>query len=174
MICKQYKTCLYFMGGFFMSRKHSWFSVLVALLVALVIPFTFLGGWILAADETEVYRVKGYNQYGNIKDSEGNVIPCVGYCLDFNNHIPESNIYRRHKLSDSSYTDDQKAILLALTYDPEDFRGFLKDLGDESVVAKLFDEIGPKYADRQGGYTRILKLGPRQGDNAEMVFLELV
>lgn len=45
---------------------------------------------------------------------------------------------------------------------------------DETVVTKLFDEIAPKYADRQGGYTRILKLGPRQGDNAEMVFLELV
>lgn len=131
-----------------MSRKHSWFSLLVALLVALVIPFTFLGGSILASDETEVYRVKGYNQYGNIKDSEGNVIPCVGYCLDFNNHIPESNIYRRHKLSDSSYTDDQKAILLALTYDPEDFRGFLKDLGDESVVAKNFYEYFAKNSTR--------------------------
>ncbi|MBP3815896.1 MAG: 50S ribosomal protein L17 [Firmicutes bacterium] len=45
---------------------------------------------------------------------------------------------------------------------------------DESVVSKLFDEIGPKYADRQGGYTRILKLGPRRGDAAEVVFLELV
>lgn len=45
---------------------------------------------------------------------------------------------------------------------------------DEDVVSKLFDEIGPKYADRAGGYTRILKLGPRQGDAAEVVFLELV
>ena len=44
----------------------------------------------------------------------------------------------------------------------------------EDVVKKLFDEIAPKYADRNGGYTRILKLGPRQGDNAEVVFLELV
>ena len=45
---------------------------------------------------------------------------------------------------------------------------------DESVVTKLLEDIAPKYADRQGGYTRILKLGPRQGDNAEVVFLELV
>ncbi|HZK55646.1 MAG TPA: bL17 family ribosomal protein, partial [Desulfosporosinus sp.] len=42
------------------------------------------------------------------------------------------------------------------------------------VVTKLFDEIGPKYAERHGGYTRILKLGPRHGDCAEVVFLELV
>ena len=44
----------------------------------------------------------------------------------------------------------------------------------KAVVTKLFDEIAPKYADRNGGYTRILKLGPRRGDNAEVVFLELV
>ena len=45
---------------------------------------------------------------------------------------------------------------------------------DDDVVAKLFDEIGPKYESRNGGYTRILKLGPRRGDAAEVVFLELV
>jgi large subunit ribosomal protein L17 len=47
-------------------------------------------------------------------------------------------------------------------------------LGDREMTAKLFDEIGPRYAERNGGYTRILKLGPRHGDNAPMARIELV
>ncbi len=47
-------------------------------------------------------------------------------------------------------------------------------LGDREMATKLFDEIGPRYADRNGGYTRILKLGPRHGDNAPMARIELV
>lgn len=47
-------------------------------------------------------------------------------------------------------------------------------LGDNQVVARLFDEIAPRFATRPGGYTRIMKLGPRQGDSAELVMLELV
>lgn len=44
----------------------------------------------------------------------------------------------------------------------------------EAVVKKLFDEIAPKYAETQGGYTRIIRIGPRRGDAAEMAFIELV
>jgi large subunit ribosomal protein L17 len=45
---------------------------------------------------------------------------------------------------------------------------------DKFAVYRLFDEIAPRYVDRPGGYTRILKLGPRRSDSTEMVFLELV
>jgi large subunit ribosomal protein L17 len=68
----------------------------------------------------------------------------------------------------------EKMITLGKRGDLHARRQALAFLFSEDVVTKLFDEIGPKYADRNGGYTRILKLGPRRGDCAEMVFLELV
>jgi large subunit ribosomal protein L17 len=69
----------------------------------------------------------------------------------------------------------EKLITLAKRGDLHARRQALASLGqDKFVVHKLFDEIAPRYEDRHGGYTRILKLGPRHSDATEMVFLELV
>ena len=68
----------------------------------------------------------------------------------------------------------EKLITLAKRGDLHARRQVLAYVYDETVVKKLFDEIAPNYSNRNGGYTRILKLGPRRGDSAEVVFLELV
>ena len=68
----------------------------------------------------------------------------------------------------------EQMITKARKGDLHNRRLVLKDLSDLEVVTKLFDEIGPRYADRPGGYTRIVKIGPRRGDNAEMAVIELV
>ncbi len=65
-------------------------------------------------------------------------------------------------------------ITLAKRGDLAARRTAIARLYDEDVVRKLFTEIAEKYKDRQGGYTRILKLGPRRGDAAPMAVLELV
>ena len=69
----------------------------------------------------------------------------------------------------------ERLITLAKKGDGHSRRLAMARLGqDKFVVYKLFEEIGPRYSDREGGYTRIMKLGPRKSDSTEMVFLELV
>src|SRR3954454_18533255 len=69
----------------------------------------------------------------------------------------------------------EKLITLGKRGDLHARRQALAELGqDKFLIHKLFEEIAPRYAERPGGYTRIVKLGPRRSDSTEMVFLELV
>lgn len=68
----------------------------------------------------------------------------------------------------------EKLITAAKKGDLHSRRQVMRMIKDKDVVAKLFDSIGPKYADRPGGYTRILRMEARRGDAAEMAILELV
>ena len=68
----------------------------------------------------------------------------------------------------------EKMITIAKTNDLHSKRQVMAYVTKESVAKKLFDEIAPNYADRQGGYTSIIKTGPRRGDAAEMALIQLV
>jgi large subunit ribosomal protein L17 len=69
----------------------------------------------------------------------------------------------------------EKLITLGKRRDLHARRQALSELGqDKFLVHKLFEEVAPRYAERPGGYTRIVKLGPRRSDSTEMVFIELV
>ncbi len=68
----------------------------------------------------------------------------------------------------------EKMITLAKKNNLAAYRQALAYVTKEDVAKKLFDQIGPKYADRNGGYTRVLKMGPRRGDAAEMAIIQLV
>ena len=68
----------------------------------------------------------------------------------------------------------EKMITIAKTNDLHSKRQVMAYVTKESVDKKLFDEIAPNYADRQGGYTRIIKTGPSRGDAAEMALIQLV
>ena len=68
----------------------------------------------------------------------------------------------------------EKMITLAKRGDLHARRQALAYIKDEDVVSKLFNEIAPRYEDRNGGYTRVIKTGPRRGDAAEMAIIELV
>lgn len=88
--------------------------------------------------------------------------------------LREGRISTTNMRAKEARREAEKMITLGKRGDIHARRLAMAYIYNEDVVKKLFDEIAPKYANRNGGYTRILKLGPRQGDNAEVVFLELV
>ena len=92
----------------------------------------------------------------------------VTYLLE--NGRLETTVYRAKQIR--SLTD--KMITLGKKNTLASKRQALAFITKEEVVVKLFDEIAPSYAERNGGYTRVLKIGPRRGDGAEMAIIELV
>lgn len=82
----------------------------------------------------------------------------------------ETTVYRAKEVRSIT----EKMITLAKDNSLHNKRLALAFITKEEVVKKLFDEIAPKYADKNGGYTRISKLGPRRGDAAEMAIIELI
>lgn len=82
----------------------------------------------------------------------------------------ETTVYRAKEVRSVT----EKMITLAKDNSLHNKRLALAFITKEEVVKKLFDEIAPKYADKNGGYTRISKLGPRRGDAAEMAIIELI
>ena len=122
------------------------------------------------------HQVSGYRLR---KDEQVHVLHCVAtlsnnfLCTSvFRPHAPKRtrsvvmlNASSRIARNSASGDDAQKVHARRLA---------ISKLGDNQVIKRLFDEIAPRFANRPGGYTRILKLGPRMGDAAEMVILELV
>ena len=68
----------------------------------------------------------------------------------------------------------EKMVTKARRGDLHARRMVLRKIQNNDVVTKLFDDVGPRYEDRDGGYTRIVKLGPRRGDGTEMAIIEFV
>ena len=68
----------------------------------------------------------------------------------------------------------EKMLTLAKKNDLASYRQALGFITKEDVAKKLFQELGPKYAERNGGYTRVVRIGPRRGDAAEMAIIQLV
>ena len=88
----------------------------------------------------------------------------------FENGKIETTVTRAKEVSAMA----DKMVTLAKAGDLHSKRQIFAYVTKESVAKKLCDEIAPKYADRNGGYTRIVKIGPRRGDAAEMAIISLV
>ncbi len=88
--------------------------------------------------------------------------------------ISEEKITTTHARARTVRPLVEKLITRARKGDLHSRRIVLKTIQDTEVVTKLFDEVAPRYSHRPGGYTRIVKLGPRRGDGAEMAVIELV
>jgi len=88
--------------------------------------------------------------------------------------LSEEKITTTHTRAKELRRSAEHMITFAKRGDLHARRQVLRFVADKQVVAKLFDELGPRYKGRNGGYTRIVKLGPRRGDGTFMSIIELV
>ena len=113
--------------------------------------------------------MSGYRKLGKPTDQRKAMLRAMVTYLLENGQI-KTTVTRAREVAPMT----EKMITLAKKNNLATYRQALAFITKEDVAKKLFDEIGPKYADRNGGYTRIVKIGPRRGDAAEMAIIQLV
>ena len=113
--------------------------------------------------------MSGYRKLGKPSDQRRAMLRAMTTYLLENGQI-KTTVTRAKEVAPLA----EKMITLAKKNNLAAYRQALGYLTKEDVAKKLFDQIGPKYADRNGGYTRVVKIGPRRGDGAEMAIIQLV
>ena len=113
--------------------------------------------------------MSGYRKLGKPTDQRKAMLRAMVTYLLENGQI-KTTVTRAREVAPMT----EKMITLAKKNNLATYRQALAFITKEDVAKKLFDEIGPKYADRDGGYTRIVKIGPRRGDAAETAIIKLV
>ena len=113
--------------------------------------------------------MSGYRKLGRPSDQRRAMLRAMTTYLLENGQI-KTTVTRAKEVAPLA----EKMITLAKKNNLAAYRQVLSFLTKEDVAKKLFDQIGPKYATRDGGYTRVVKIGPRRGDAAEMAIVQLV
>ena len=111
----------------------------------------------------------GTRKLGRTTDSRNAMLRAMVTYL-FENGKIETTVTRAKEVRSMA----EKMVTLGKKEDLHSKRQVFSYITKETVAKKVIDEYGPKYADRNGGYTRIYKIGPRRGDAAEMAIIELV
>ena len=113
--------------------------------------------------------MSGYRKLGRRSDQRKAMLRAMTTYLLENGQI-KTTVTRAKEVAPLA----EKMITLAKKNNLAAYRQALSFLTKEDVAKKLFDSIGPKYATRDGGYTRVVRIGPRRGDAAEMAIVQLV
>ena len=113
--------------------------------------------------------MSGYRKLGRRSDQRKAMLRAMTTYLLENGQI-KTTVSRAKEVAPLA----EKMITLAKNPSLANYRRALSWITKEDVAKKVFDELGPKYASRNGGYTRVVKIGPRRGDAAEMAIVQLV